>query len=134
MKRALVLVLVLLTGACGVRPSGVILGGPAPSAPPAVAVYLVLGGRVTPVPRPDSASGLTSLAGGPTAAEREQGYTTEVPAGVVFEASGGIVAVSVDVTALSATAVAQIVCTSSSGPVTLVGNGWSRGPLVCPLG
>lgn len=133
MKRALPLVLVLLAAACGVRPSGVIVGGPAPRATPAVAVYLVLDRKVTPVPRPDSASGLSSLAGGPTAAEREQGYTTAVPEGLVFTAAGGIVTVSVDVTTLSATAVDQIVCTSSQASVTLVGGGRSRGPLVCPV-
>jgi hypothetical protein len=132
-KRALALATLLLVTACGVRPSDVIVGGPAPTATAVIPVYLVSDGRVTPVSRPDPASGLAQLAVGPTTAEREQGYTTEVPAGVSLEAAGSTVTVSTDVTSLSTNAVDQIVCTAALGPVTLVGGGQTRGPLECPV-
>ncbi|HEX6340349.1 hypothetical protein [Umezawaea sp.] len=134
MKRAAALAAVLLVAGCGVRPSGVIVGGPAPTAAAVISVYFVSGGRVAPVPRPGSASALAQLAVGPTTAEREQGYATEVPAGAVLDAAGSTVTVSVDVTSLSANAVDQIVCTTAAGSVTLVGGGQSRGPLACPVG
>ncbi|MCS7483334.1 hypothetical protein ACFFQW_37030 [Umezawaea endophytica] len=134
MKRLVVLATVLLATGCGVRPSAVILGGPAPTAAAMISVYFVSDGRVTPVPRPDSASGLAQLAVGPTTGEREQGYTTEVPAGAVLDAAGSTVTVSVDVTSLSTNAATQIACTTAAGPVTLVGGGQRRGPLTCPVG
>jgi hypothetical protein len=132
-------VLVLVTG-CGVRPGGVVVGGPAPTVASATVLYLVAEGRVTPVPRPGgTADALTLLAAGPTAVERERGLTTEVPAGIAFSGiafSGQVadVTVSVDVTTLSPNAFDQIVCTTSSGttPVTVVGGGQSRGPRTCP--
>jgi len=133
-KRALVLATALLATACGVRPSDVILGGPAPTATSTIPVFWVSDGHVTPVLRPDSGSGLALLATGPTTAEAEQGYTTEVPAGIVFGTAGSTVTVSVDVTSLSTNAVDQIVCTAATGDVTLVGGGQTRGPLTCPVG
>lgn len=134
------LVTALLVTGCGVRPGGVIVGGPAPTVAPAVVLYLVSEGRVTPVPRPgETADALTLLAAGPTAVERERGLTTEVPAGIVFgrivfDGHLADVTVSVDVTTLSPTAFDQIVCTASSGstPVTVAGGGQSRGPRTCP--
>jgi hypothetical protein len=122
----------LLVTACGVRPSGVIRGGPAPTAASSATVYLVADGRVAPVRRPDTASALALLAAGPTADELGQGFTTELPAGTTLTASGTTVTVSVDVTSLSTNAVAQIVCTAGPAPVTLVGGDRSRGPLACP--
>ncbi|MEO6083503.1 MAG: hypothetical protein ABIQ18_10410 [Umezawaea sp.] len=135
-----VLVTALLVTGCGVRPGGVVVGGPAPTVASAVVLYLVAGGRVTPVPRPsETTDALTLLAAGPTAAERERGLTTEVPAGAVFDGivfDGHLadVTVSVDVTTLSPNAFDQIVCTASPGstPVTVVGGGQSRGPGTCP--
>jgi hypothetical protein len=137
---AVVLVTALVTG-CGVRPGGVIVGGPAPTVASATVLYLVAEGRVVPVPRPgETADALTLLAAGPTAAERERGLSTEVPAGLVFGRiafSGQLadVTVSVDVTTLSPNAFDQIVCTASSGstPVTVTGGGQSRGPRTCPV-
>jgi len=128
-------VLLLLTS-CGVRPSEVILGGPAPTATTSATVYLLSDGDLTPVvrPNPTSTDVLTLLAAGPTAAERERGFTTEVPAGTTFVASGSTVAVSVDVTALSPRAVDQIACTAAI-PITLVnGMNTSLGPRTCPVG
>ncbi|HWO58899.1 MAG TPA: hypothetical protein VNO31_02495 [Umezawaea sp.] len=134
MRRTLALAALLLLTACGVRPSDVILGGPAPTATSVVPVYWVSDGRVTPVLRPDFGPGLALLATGPTPTEAEQGYTTEVPAATVFGTAGSTVTVSVDVTTLSTNAVDQIVCTAATGDVTLVGGGQTRGPLTCPVG
>ncbi|MFI6762197.1 hypothetical protein ACIBF5_23965 [Micromonospora sp. NPDC050417] len=144
---------------CGVRPSGVIVGGGAPAGPvqevPAgTRLYLVSNINLTLVVRdtgrelslPET---LALLTDGPDARERAQGLTSEVPpeARVVEVASGPTgptVTYSSDVTALSATAVAQIVCTvdgaltadgqgAGPAPVTLVGRGRSRGPQSCPV-
>jgi hypothetical protein len=135
-RRAALVAAVLLVAGCGVRPSGVILGGPAPTVASAAQLYLVFGGRITPVlrPNPPSADALTLLAAGPTTAERNQGYTTEVPVGIALDATGSTVAVSVDVTTLSPNAFDQIVCTASPGstPVVVTGGGQSRGPRSCP--
>jgi hypothetical protein len=131
------LVIVLLVAGCGVRPSSVVEGGPAPTVAAGATLFLVSGGHVTPVlrPKPDSSDLLALLAAGPTAVERDQGYTSEVPAGVALSAAASEVSVSVDVRSLSALAVDQIVCTAApdSTPVTLVGGGASRGPQVCPV-
>jgi len=129
--RGLVLVLLLVAG-CGVRPSDVVLGGPAPTVAPVAVVFLVASdGRVTRVLRPGPAAPdpLTLLAEGPTAVERDQGYRSEVPAGAVLSSAGGSVSVSPD--SLSAVAVDQVVCTAApdGAPVTLNG----RGPLVCGI-
>ncbi len=142
MSRFVLLAVVLvLVGGCGVRPGGVVLGGPAPTTASAAVLYLVADGRVVPVPRPDPgpSDGLTLLTAGPTAAERDQGFTTDVPVGVVLggssSADGFAVTASVDVSALSPTAVDQIVCTAAldSSPVTVTGGGRSTGPRTCPV-
>lgn len=130
-----VLMTALLVAGCGVRPGGVIVGGPAPTVAPATVLYLVSEGRVTPVSRPgETADPLTLLATGPTAAERERGLTTEVPTGTVLSRNAGAVTASMDVTTLSPNAFAQIVCTASpnSTPITVIGNGQTRGPQTCP--
>ncbi|MFD9738993.1 hypothetical protein [Umezawaea sp. NPDC059074] len=136
MRRLLLVPVLLLLTSCGVRPSEVILGGPAPTATTTATVYLLHGGELTPVvrPNPSSTDVLALLAAGPTTAERERGFTTEVPPGTTFEASGSTVAVSVDVTALSPAAVDQIACTAAA-PITLVNGGHtSLGPRTCPVG
>lgn len=132
-----VLATALLVAGCGVRPGGVIIGGPAPTASTATVLYLVSDGRVTRVLRPGEAAGpLALLAAGPTAAERDRGLDTEVPPGLKFGGSAEGVTVSVDVTTLSPNAFDQIVCTASPlfAPITLVGGGQSRGPRTCPVG
>jgi hypothetical protein len=157
----------LLTAGCGVRPSGVITGGAAPtwpgkvgpprSAPPdAVRLYLIANGGLTWVLRPTGhplspTETLALLAGGPDAAERASGFTSEVPSdaapiGVTSGPSGLTVTLARDVSTLSATAVEQIVCTAQTAqtapatggeaaapaPVTVLGQGRRRGPDACP--
>ncbi|MET7397267.1 hypothetical protein ABZS66_27660 [Dactylosporangium sp. NPDC005572] len=145
---------VLLPAGCGVRPSGVITGGPAPRAAGGwVRLYLVKDGTLTPVlrradPHTRPTQTLELLLAGPTGDERADGYTTEVPPGlgpVAVQAGelAATVAVAGDPVALSATAAGQIACTVvdavSADPaarprftVTLTGPGRSRGPERCP--
>ncbi|MGP4021268.1 GerMN domain-containing protein [Saccharopolyspora sp. 5N708] len=138
---------------CGVRPSGVIPGAPAPSGPiEGDAFYLVFNGELTPVVRAAgerSPSGaLALLAAGPTAEERAQGFTSEVPPDaepivLTSRASDMTVRLGTDVTQLSTMAVDQIVCTAVNATaqdqptrrleVTLVGRGRTRAPQTCPL-
>jgi hypothetical protein len=142
---------------CGVRPSGVITGGPAPTkqvldGPPptwGATLYFVAGPAVAPVIRPtrqrlSPAQVLALLQNGPDGDERAAALTSEVPAGldpvaVTADAAGKVdVLVSVDVTTLSATAVDQIVCTvrdalPTAAAVTVTGGAASRGPQTCPL-
>ncbi|HEV7973888.1 hypothetical protein [Amycolatopsis sp.] len=150
--------LAVLGSGCGVRASGVITGGSAPTGPAdGVGLYLVANNRLTPVLRATRgqltpSETLTLLAGGPDADELAQGMTSAIPADigivdVVSDPSGAKVMVSADVTTLSAIAVDQIVCTvsgttaanvrapgSGSFTVTLVGaGGRSRGPKSCPV-
>ncbi|GAB2942674.1 hypothetical protein ACFMQL_35265 [Nonomuraea fastidiosa] len=125
--RALVgvgLALVVVAG-CGVRPSDVIPVGPPPSGPVAsaraTAIYLIKDGRLHPVPRPRGrlypADALALLAAGPTAQERQQGYTSDVPREaepftVASEQGGRLVIIpSGPPGELPERAVGQIVCT-----------------------
>ncbi|MFI7604375.1 hypothetical protein ACIBTV_04550 [Micromonospora sp. NPDC049366] len=148
----------LVAAGCGVRPSGVVIGRPAPAGPTEGArLYLVRQGELTPVVRltkqrftPEQVVGL--LPAGPTERERSQGLTTEVPPGLVPTGSPvptpGAVGVTLTmtgtVTTLSAVAADQIICTASdatgfadlgrkSVPVTIAGSDGSRAPRVCPL-
>ncbi|UMP05246.1 GerMN domain-containing protein [Amycolatopsis sp. EV170708-02-1] len=144
-----VLLLVAVVAGCGVRPSAVITGAPAPAGPANAAVlYFLSGGQPVRVLRPladelSPASPLDLLAAGPDESERERHYTTEVPPGTAVldqtPAPNGItVTLSVGVARLSARAVDQIVCTArdslgGSAQITLRGEGSVRGPLSCPL-
>jgi hypothetical protein len=103
-------------------------------------IYLVQANAPVPVLRPtrNQASGnevLALLAGGPLAAERDAGFTTEVPAAAApMMVEGSTVTLQVDPNSLSLTGAEQIACTvSASGPVTLIGGGLSRGPVTCPV-
>jgi hypothetical protein len=145
-RAAVAVLLVALLAGCGVRPSGVIHGGPAPAGPVGgTRIYLVSGGEPALVLRgprlADPAEVLRVLAAGPTEAERAQGFTTEVPSGIAparlgFEDGTTAVTLSADVRALSVLAVVQIVCTvqamTSAQPVSLVSGAQRRGPLTCP--
>ncbi|WP_440066853.1 hypothetical protein [Streptosporangium sp. OZ121] len=131
---------------CGVQPSDVIPAGDPPSGRVAptttITLYLVKSGRISAVTRPRDrpmfpADTLALLADGPTAGERANGFTTEVPpeAGpfsVTARPAGHLVVT------LSAPAVEQIVCTAaatapgSPAQVTVVGAGQSVGPRDCP--
>ncbi|MGH8921466.1 MAG: hypothetical protein ACRD0H_24530, partial [Actinomycetes bacterium] len=81
--------LVVILAACGVRPSAVINGGPAPSGPvvpersTVVVLYFVLGDRPTAAQRQGVSTSpsdvLALLAAGPDQSERAAGLTTEVP-------------------------------------------------------
>ncbi|RSD15490.1 hypothetical protein EIY87_24305 [Amycolatopsis eburnea] len=128
-KKVLVLAVLLLVSACGVKPTPVIGAGPAPTlrnpegdAPGTeVTLYFVLDGRLTPVARPVTSSmgvntTLSLLLGGPSRAEAADGYTTMLPA------AGGEIALSPDppptitlpfpVQQLTPIAVNQLVCTT----------------------
>ncbi|MFI6265392.1 hypothetical protein [Micromonospora sp. NPDC051006] len=150
--------LALLTAGCGVRPSGVINGGPAPvGQSTGVGIYLVRHGELEltmrqSAARPAPAETLKLLVAGPDEAERDQGLTSEVPAGLLpvstvtptTDPPGLALTMSGAVTTLSATAVDQIVCTvtdavAASGQgavyssVTLIGPDGTRGPRPCPM-
>ncbi|GGM35127.1 GerMN domain-containing protein [Dactylosporangium sucinum] len=152
-RAATVAALLALAG-CGVRPSGVITGGPAPQASGGwVRLYLVRDRTLTPVlrrsdPHTRPTGTLELLLAGPAGDERADGYTTEVPPdlGLVEVQVGELTAtvtVAGDPVALSATAAGQITCTvvdavttdSQVRPrftVTLTGPARSRGPERCP--
>ena len=136
---------ILLAG-CGVRPSGVITGGPAPAGTvDGVRFYLIADGEPALVLRglkptaPDEV--LRLLAAGPSHVEQQEGFSSEVPAAIVpatvgFDGDSTLVSLSTDVRTLSVLAVVQIVCTvqatTDNAPVTLVSGEQRRGPLRCP--
>jgi hypothetical protein len=147
---ALVVLLAVFGAGCGVRPSGVITGGPAPTGPvTGTVLYFLAGSALTPVLRSSRqplwpTQILALLQDGPSDDERAAHLTSEVPSGldpvkVTTDAAGDVdVVVSVDVRTLSTTAVDQIVCTvrdamSTTAPVTLTGDAATRGPLTCPF-
>ncbi|GGS81129.1 hypothetical protein GCM10010156_44900 [Planobispora rosea] len=156
-RRVLAAGLVSLVAAagCGVQPSDVIIGDAPPSgaaAPPtAITVYLVKNDRLRAVTRPGDrplsfpADTLALLAAGPTAQERADGFTTEVPpeAGpfsVTVEPAGHVVVTPSTRPAggLSPRAVEQIVCTAAAAAparparVTVAGAGKDVDPRDCP--
>lgn len=145
-----IVLVALLSAGCGVRPSGVITGGPAPTGQArGVALYFLADSSLTPVLRQTRqplwpTQTLALLQNGPNGDERAANLTSEIPAGldpvtVTTHPSGNVdVVVSADVTTLSTTAVDQIVCTvrdalSTTAPITLTSGAASRGPLSCPL-
>jgi hypothetical protein len=147
---ACVALIVVLTAGCGVRPSGVITGGPAPTEQVrGIRLYFLANSSLTPVIRPMRqplwpTQILALLQQGPSGDERAANVTSEVPLGldpvaVTTDASGNVdVVVSADVTTLSSTAVDQIVCTvrdalSTTAPITLTSGAATRGPQTCPL-
>ncbi|WP_410672529.1 hypothetical protein [Amycolatopsis sp. cmx-4-68] len=129
MKRLLVLAVVLLVSACGVKPTPVIPAGPAPTLRNApngaqgadLILYFVINGRLMPVTRPASRSvgvdtALSLLLAGPSYAEAADGYTTMLPPG---RGSIGLAAdspptikVPFAVAQLNVLAVNQLVCTA----------------------
>ncbi|WP_318307250.1 hypothetical protein [Amycolatopsis solani] len=129
MKKVLVLAVLLLVSACGVKPTSVVGAGPAPtlrnpegSARGAeVILYFVLDGRLTPVTRPITSSvgvntTLSLLLNGPSYAEAADGYTTMLPP------AGGEIGLAPDppptitlplpVGQLTPIAINQLVCTT----------------------
>ncbi|MEV5543598.1 hypothetical protein AB0L13_42935 [Saccharopolyspora shandongensis] len=142
-------ILMLLTAACGVQPSGVIRGASPPSGPvepgDSVTLYLVANGQLSTVQRPSRslsrADTLALLATGPTGEERARGLTSDVPNGAapfsvtIEPPDRKVVTVSVSVDELSDTAIDQIVCTAAEPGerVTVLGVGQARGPRDCPV-
>ncbi|HVV13085.1 hypothetical protein [Amycolatopsis sp.] len=118
--RYVVIALVLLLSACGVRPTGVV---PAGDPPMGVArgplLYFLADGKLRPVTRDTGhlgslAEALSLLAAGPTLAERAAGLTSEVPAAPLSEsgpAQGVVTLQFAGVGRLSAPAMDQLVCT-----------------------
>jgi len=147
---AWVVLIAVLDAGCGVRPSGVITGGPAPTGrAEGATLYFLANSTLMKVRRstPQHLSptqALTLLENGPTSDDWAENLTSEVPTGldpvtVTTDASGNVdVVLSADVTTLSTTAVDQIVCTvrdalSTTAPITLTSHAATRGPRVCPL-
>ncbi|MGC5290554.1 hypothetical protein [Micromonospora sp. DT231] len=153
-----VLLTLLATGGCGVRPSEVITGRPAVSGPSrGVGLYLLGDGELVLVLRPASAdaspaNALALLAAGPLGSERGQGLTSEVPAGLdpvtVTSGADGSGDLTVRTTgaarSLSPRAADQIICTvadaaaqvglaGNSTPVAVVGSDGARPARPCPL-
>jgi hypothetical protein len=111
-------------------------------------LYLVKNGRLSAVTRTgpplSPADTLALLATGPTATERAQGLTTDVPPGaslfrVTANPAGHLeVTLSTPASALSTLAVEQIVCTAAAAAadigaqVTIVAAGQRVGPRKCP--
>jgi hypothetical protein len=147
---AWVMLIAMLGAGCGVRPSGVIIGGPAPTAPAeGVNLYFLTDSSLIRMRREtrqrlSPTQALALLQGGLNSEERAANLTSEVPTAldpvtVTTAATGNVdVVVSADVTTLSTAAVDQIVCTvrdalSTTAPVTLTSNTATRGPQICPL-
>jgi hypothetical protein len=120
----------LLAGACGVRPTGVVYAGEAPvataSAGPTSLVYFLVNGVPTPVRRAvnpaDPQQVFDALLTGPTRAERTAGLTTELlrmKAIIVRASEGGptILETVPPKVNLSYGAYAQIYCTGLALPV-----------------
>ncbi|MFC8299549.1 hypothetical protein ACIQH6_18460 [Micromonospora orduensis] len=165
------LLLTLLAAGCGVRPSGVISGRPAQSgASQGIRLYLLWRGQVAVVVRPDKVNqapspevSLALLLAGPQEDERQQGFTSEVPAGlravrsapptgavpgspaaVAGGADGLTVTVTGPVRQLSTDAADQIICTVADAaaqagqaeyfvPVTIVGSDGARPAVPCSI-
>ncbi|TDC30702.1 hypothetical protein E1211_23745 [Micromonospora sp. 15K316] len=151
-RRALLVALsvLALVAGCGVRPSAVITGGPAPVGPAhGTGLFFVTKRGLTLVLRPEVPSGsiddaLALLFAGPDPVEQLQGYRSEIPPDVrartvtVTGAWGTTVRIKGDVGTLPDAAVDQIVCTAryaapggTPAAVTLAGLDGSRGPLTC---
>ncbi|WP_328451824.1 MULTISPECIES: hypothetical protein [unclassified Amycolatopsis] len=150
MKKLLVLAVLFLVGACGVKPTPVVPAGPAPTLRnPAtngrgtdLVLYFVLDGRVRPVSRStsetvDVTAALSTLLGGPSYAETSDGYATMLPAETgPIALSGGsptTIRVAFPLKQLPQIAVDQLVCTAfaalaagggyvADGAITLAGS------------
>ncbi|MET0135263.1 MAG: hypothetical protein ABW215_16920 [Kibdelosporangium sp.] len=145
MKASLLSGIVLLLSACGVQPSGVIAGGPAPlGSIEGTVLYLVSNQTLTTVLRPrdhelSPAETLTLLVAGPTAEEQAAHIDSDIPVGIgALTVTGDTVMLPVDVTSLSTMAVEQFVCTLAtiSDPgteITLTGQGQTLTPRRCPI-
>lgn len=129
MKRLLVLAVLLLVSACGIKPTPVLEAGPAPTLRiPAsegrgtdLILYFVLADRVTPVVRPSAGvvgieSALTMLMDGPSVDERAGGYRTDLPrlSGAITSTPGPPTTITVPfpLKPITGAGINQLVCTA----------------------
>lgn len=126
MKRLVLLAVLLACVGCGVQPSGVIPGDPAPTGPVnGVTLYFVRNGAVVPTLRatdtaltPTEAMNLL-LTGGVDDQEAAIGLRTDLPPGVgpatlTTDATGATLTIAVDPGPLPPAAKNQLVCTAQS--------------------
>lgn len=148
MRKLALTALLILTTACGVRPTPPIEGGPAPTEEPTRTVLYLLNGttltRVIRPPGPLMQSHLELLAEGPTIEERAKGLTTEIPPyaspiTITRTTSGITVGIASPLKYLSRLARAQLICTALSPeempatPVTLTDPEETLPPETCPF-
>ncbi|MEV5713987.1 hypothetical protein AB0L41_08820 [Amycolatopsis mediterranei] len=129
MKKLVVLAVLLLVSACGVKPTPVVAAGPAPTLRvPAtdgrgtdLILYFVLDDRVAPVARSSDGvvgveAALSMLLGGPSTDERADGYTTTLPrpsgAITVTPGSPATIGVPFPLRPLTGVGINQLVCTA----------------------
>ncbi len=128
MKKLFVLVVLVLVSACGVKPTGVVSAGPAPTLrnPDSgrgtdAILYFVLDGRVAPVTRSNGSkvgveTALSMLLAGPTAGEVAEGYVTALPArsGPIVLAPGSppAITLSFPLKPIGSVGINQLVCTA----------------------
>lgn len=135
MKKLVVLVVLLLMSACGVKPTGVVPAGPAPTlrnpgdsgrGTDAI-LYFVIDGRVAPVTRSTGSSvgvetALSMLLAGPTTGETADGYVTALPhrSGPIVLAPGPPAAITVPfpLKPISSAGINQLVCTAFAALAT----------------
>ncbi|MEV6871847.1 hypothetical protein [Amycolatopsis sp. NPDC051128] len=129
MKKLLVLALLLLVSACGIKPTPVIPAGPAPTLrSPAgselgadVILYFLLGDQAAPVARPTESAvsvetALSMLLAGPTPAEEARGYRTALlhRTGAITLSPGppATIVVSFPLKPIAGAGINQLVCTA----------------------
>ncbi|MEU8632434.1 hypothetical protein AB0C38_09725 [Amycolatopsis sp. NPDC048633] len=129
MKKLVVLVVVLLVSACGVKPTGVVPAGPAPTLrnPGSsgrgtdVTLYFVIDGRLAPVTRATGSTvgvenALSTLLAGPTTDEARDGYVTDLPvrSGPIILSPGPPAAItfSFPLKPITDVGINQLVCTA----------------------
>lgn len=139
MKKLLVLAVLLLVSACGIKPTPVLGAGPAPTLhnpvndgrSTDVILYFVRDGRVAPVSRPGGfpvtvESTLAMLLTGPSAQEEADGYTTSLPrrAGGLTVSPGppATIDFAFPLRPISGTGINQLVCTTFAALAASGGN------------
>ncbi|MEU5263501.1 hypothetical protein [Amycolatopsis sp. NPDC021455] len=142
MRKLLVLAVVLLVSACGIKPTPVVSAGPAPTLrSPAsdgqstgVILYFLVDGRLTPVVRPANRTvtveeTLTMLLDGPTVDEHAEGYRTMLPVRtgpVTVTVSPGrppTISLPFPLRPITGVALNQLACTASAALAVQGGSG-----------
>jgi len=128
-KKLLILVGLLVVSACGIKPTGVVPAGPAPTLRNPgtsgrgadVILYFVLDGRVAPVSRSTGGTvgvenALSLLLAGPTTDEADDGYVTDLPrrSGPIVLSPGSPPAITVPfpLKPITGVGINQLVCTA----------------------